>query len=250
MLSRRAPGHFRGQLRPQTAPDRISAQRQRQAGDLQPPLAQIHDALQAGFRIGQLAFVNDQSGFVFAFHDLRNDLVERHDFGLDSRREKPQREIRGGESSGDRDLLALDFALGKSLRGHNHGAVAIADAAAARQQSIVVLNIGIGVERDGGDVVNAVALPRLLVQRLNVAERVGEAQAGNAHLVGGQRIEHEGVVGVGTVRDADLTGRRAAVRRILCFGLRVAVFPEGVSTKLMPAPCGHAAIRLRLRPPT
>ena len=173
--------------------------------------------MQTGFGIGQLAFVDDEAGFVFTSHDLGNDLVEGHDFGFNSRREEPQREISRGQSSRDSNLFALDFALRKSLRGHDHGAVAIADAASARQQSIVVLNVGIGVERDGGDVVNAVAFPRLLVQGLDVAKRMSEAQPGNAHLVGGQSIEHEGVVGVGAVRDADLASGRSAARRILGF---------------------------------
>ena len=173
--------------------------------------------MQTGFGIGQLAFVDDEAGLVITSHDLRNDLVEGHDFGLNSGREKPQREICRGQSSRDSNLFALDFALRKSLGGHDHGAVAVADAAAARQQSVVILNVGIGVERDGRDVVNAVAFPRLLVQGLDVAKRMSEAQSGNAHLVGGQSVKHERVVGVGAVRDADLTSGRSAARRILGF---------------------------------
>ena len=218
MLSRNAPDTLAVSSGPEAAPDRIASQRQRQPGDFQPPLAQVHNALQAGFGVGQLAFVDDEASFVFAFHHLRDDLIEGHDLGLDSRREKPQRQVSGGQRARDRNLLVLDFARGKSLRGHDHGAIAVADAASAGQQSIVVLNVGIGVERDGGHVIHAVAFPRLLIQSLNVAKRVGEAQPGDAHLVGGQRIEHESVVGVGTVRDADFTGRRTPVRRI--FGFR------------------------------
>ena len=117
--------------------------------------------MQAGFGIGQLPFMDDEAGFVFAIHDLGNDLVEGHDFGFNPGREKLQREIGRGQGPRDGDLFALDFALRKSLGGHDHGAVAVADAAAARQQSVVVLNVGIGVERDGRDVINAVAFPRL-----------------------------------------------------------------------------------------
>ena len=76
--------------------------------------------------VGQLAFVDDESGFVLAIHDLRNDLVEGHDFGFNPGREKLQREIGGGQCARDRDFLALDFALRKSLRGNNHRAVAVA----------------------------------------------------------------------------------------------------------------------------
>ncbi len=53
-------------------------------GDLLPPPAQIYDAVQSGFVISQLAFVNDESGFELAFEHLGDDLVEGHDFGFDS----------------------------------------------------------------------------------------------------------------------------------------------------------------------
>src|SRR2546423_2380181 len=71
----------------------------------------------------------------------------------------------------------------------------------------MVLNIRIGVEGDRGDVVETLALHRLLVQGLDVAERVRKLEAGYADLVGGESVEHEGIVGVGTVRDADLARR-------------------------------------------
>ena len=70
------------QLRTEAAADRISSQRQRQPGDLLPPPAQIDNALQTGFRVTQLAFVNDKPGFLLAFEHLRNDLVERHNLGF------------------------------------------------------------------------------------------------------------------------------------------------------------------------
>ena len=162
--------------------------------------------MQAGFGVGQLAFVDDEARFVFALHNCRNNLIEGHDLGLNSRREKPQRKIGGRERAGDRNLLVFDFAWRKSLGRDNHGAVAIAHAAAAGHQRIVVLNIWIGVERNSGDVVHAVVLTRLLVQGLDVTEGMRKAQPGDAHLVGGQRVEHESIIGVGTVRDADLTG--------------------------------------------
>ena len=57
------------------------------------------------------------------------------------------------------------------------------------------------MKRNGADVINALA--RLLVQRLNVAQRVAEAQARSADFVRGQAIKHEGVVGIGAVGHAD-----------------------------------------------
>ena len=43
-----------------------------------------------------------------------------------------------------------------------------------------------------------------MVQRLDVGEGVGELVAGDAHLVGGETVKHEGIVGVGAVGDLDL----------------------------------------------
>ena len=106
MLSRSALADAAHQLGPETAADGVAAKRQRQAGHFLPPLAQIHDALQPGFRIGELAFVNDQPGFVFAFEHLRNDLIEGNDFGFNPGREEFQREIGGGQRAGDGDLYA------------------------------------------------------------------------------------------------------------------------------------------------
>src|ERR1700757_57983 len=65
----------------------------------------------------------------------------------------------------------------------------------------MILNVGIGVEGDRSDVVNAFLC--LAVQGFDIAERMGEAESRDAHLVGREPVEHERVVGVGTVRDGD-----------------------------------------------
>jgi hypothetical protein len=59
------------------------------------------------------------------------------------------------------------------------------------------------------DVVHARSFYGLLVQRLNIAKRVGESQARNLDSIGRQPIKHECIVGVGTVCDsyfADIGG--------------------------------------------
>ena len=58
------------------------------------------------------------------------------------------------------------------------------------------------MEGNCGDIVDT--FTGLLVQCLDVAERVGETQARGADLVRGQSIEHEGVIGVGAVSHGDL----------------------------------------------
>src|SRR5262249_49892212 len=76
------------ELRPKRAADGIASQRKRQSCHLEPPLAEIHDAMQSGFRVSQLPFMNDQPCFVLAFEHQRNDLVEGNDLYFDSRDEE------------------------------------------------------------------------------------------------------------------------------------------------------------------
>ena len=97
----------------------------------------------------------------------------------------------------------LDLVQREALAGDDHRAVALAHAAAARHQRVVVLQVGVGVEGDRRDVVEGL-VDGLLVQRLDVGEGVGELQAGHAHLVGGEAVKHECVIGVRRVRDLDL----------------------------------------------
>src|SRR5208337_4969457 len=81
------------ELRPKRAADGVASQRQRQPSHLLPPAAQVDDAMQAGFVVRQLAFMDDKSSFVLALEHLRNNLVEGHDFSLDPGSKKLQREI-------------------------------------------------------------------------------------------------------------------------------------------------------------
>ena len=141
--------------------------------------------------------MNDQTGLVFSFQHLGDDLVEGNDFRFHPWSKKLQREVRGSERSGDGDALGLDFTCGKGARGDDHGPVTLAYATAARHQRVLILDIRIGMERDRTDVINSLA--RLLIQGLDVAEGMSEAQACGANFVCGQAVEHEGVVGIGAV---------------------------------------------------
>ena len=95
----------------------------------------------------------------------------------------------------------LISASSELARRDDHRAVAFAYGAAAGHQGVVLLHVRVGMEGDRGDVVEGL-LDGALVQRLDVGEGVGELEAGDAHLVGGEAVEHEGVVGVGAVGDA------------------------------------------------
>ena len=71
-------------FRAQAATNRVASQWQRQPSYFLPPLAEIHDAMQSRFVVGQLAFVNNEAGLLSAIQHLRDDLVERDDIGFDS----------------------------------------------------------------------------------------------------------------------------------------------------------------------
>jgi len=116
-------------FRAQRAPDRVSPERQRQSRDFLPPPAKIDDAVQPRLVVGELAFVDDESGLVFAFQNLRDDLIEGDNFYLNPRREQFKRQIGSGEFSRHRDFLTFDFVLRKGPGGNHHGPVTVAHAA-------------------------------------------------------------------------------------------------------------------------
>src|SRR5437867_3579667 len=83
-------------------------------------------------------------------------------------------------------------------------AAALANARAMREQGIPVAEIRICMQGDRGDF----QLPgqRAPVQRLDVGQLVHVATAAGVDFSGRHRPEHECVVGVGAVRDADNAG--------------------------------------------
>src|SRR5258708_5990426 len=89
-------GGCQHQVWAESAPNSIAPQRQGQAGNLLPPLSQVHDPVQTRLVIGQLPFVDDQSRFILTLKYLRDDLVEGHNFRLNARSKKLQRQISGG----------------------------------------------------------------------------------------------------------------------------------------------------------
>ena len=80
-------------------------------------------------------------------------------------------------------------------------AVAIAHRGAVRQQRVAVGQVGVGVDRDRGDL--ELTAHRALVQRLDVLQLVDVGEAFGVDLPGGERVEHERVVGIRAVGDVD-----------------------------------------------
>ncbi len=137
--------------------------------------------------------MDDEAGVELARDDGGDDLVEGDDGGFDLRSEELEGEVCGGERAGDGDARLLDLVEGLLAAGDDHGAVALANAAAAGHEGVLLLEVGVGVEGDRGDVVEGF-VDGAVVERFDVRQGVGELVAGDADLVGGQAVEHEGVV--------------------------------------------------------
>ena len=87
------------------------------------------------------------------------------------------------------------------LAGDDHRAVLVAHAAPGRQQRVLVEQVRVGVDADGRDF--EFALQRPAIERLDVLQFVDELQVARGDLVVRQGVEHEGVVRVRAVPDAD-----------------------------------------------
>ena len=91
---------------------------------------------------------------------------------------------------------------GPGLARHQQRPVAVADRAAARHERVAVGHERVGVERDRRDLV--AALLRVAVERLDVGEHVAHLEVAGGDAASGEAVEHERVVAVGAVGDADL----------------------------------------------
>ena len=78
MLARRSRAIWSMTARPEVAPHRVAAERQGQAGVLQPPGAEVGPEVEAGVGVGELALVDQQPDVDLAPVDRVLDLVERH----------------------------------------------------------------------------------------------------------------------------------------------------------------------------
>ena len=115
--------------------------------------------------------------------------------------QQPQRQEGGRQFAGDGDP-PVDQPLGIAGRaGDDHRPVVVADAGTARAQGVLVGDIRVSVQADGGQLQLAREGP--LVQRLDILQLVREAIRPGVDLVVRQGVKHERVVGIGAVADAD-----------------------------------------------
>ena len=104
MLSRMICGKLSAHLGLEILAHDVAAERQRQAGLVLPPFAEVHDLREAVARVRELALVNDQSGVgIAALHRIEN-LVEGHHDVLEVRHVEAQRQEGARLQAGDGDL--------------------------------------------------------------------------------------------------------------------------------------------------
>ena len=182
----------------------VDAERQRQAGFEEPPLAQVEHLVQAEVRERELPLVDQEAVVGAAGSNLVRDLLEGQLAKRDLAEREPERQERRCHGPRHDDLLAAQIVERRRLTGNDDRAVPRADARSVRKKNVVLLNERIGSERDRGDLEPGRARP--LVQGLDIGEYLLEDEAPPVDEVGRQRPVHERVVGVGAVANADLHG--------------------------------------------
>ena len=121
----------------------------------------------------------------------------------DAGREQLQGQVGGGQRAGHgHEPLARSPRVQRLAR-HQQRAVAVADAAAARHQRVLVGDVRVGVERDRGHLVLALHAPRGSASRCPCSMWT-TSRPPAVDLARGQAVEHERVVAVGAVRERDL----------------------------------------------
>ena len=209
-----------------------------------PPDAEVFADLQTFILIRELAFVDDEADVGLAGAHGLEDLVEGHDDVIEVLRGLAEPELEceegAGHGAGDGDLLAEDFFLRETLLADEHRAVAIAHARAAGEQGILVANVGVGVDADGGDV--EFAAGGALVQGLDILEDMFELKAVGRNEPLRQPVEHEGIIGVGRMAKSQGALRHVATikrQRRACHGKGCrAAGRSGILTALVPAAGG------------
>ncbi len=192
-------------FRAEVAADDISAEGEREAGAFHPPLAEVEAADHAVILVGELAFVNDESGVGVSGFDVLKDFVEGFNDVAEAFADGDGGgEEGGGHGAGDGDaefFVGLEFVEGVGFFGDDHGAVVVTHGATAGHEGVIFGDVGIGVEGDGGDF--EFGLHGAFVEGLDVLEDVDEIVRAGVHGTGGEAVKHEGVVGVGGVAEVD-----------------------------------------------
>ena len=141
------------------------------------------------------------SGHEPPFRHGGDDLIERHDLVLKLAQAQTQGQEGRGHLARHRDLVRRQRIRGHPLAADHDGPIPVADARAAWVERVILVNIGIGMQGDGGQV--QLAFTRTLVEGFDVLQDVFVNQVSGVDLAFCQAIEHEGVIGIGAVSECD-----------------------------------------------
>lgn len=121
---------------------------------------------------------------------------------VDVRDDQPQHEKGRRQRPRNGDPSAREIVYRHIFSRDEDRAIALSHARPARQKHVEVGDIGIGVKRERCQFV--FAHQSAAVERFDVSEDMLEAKAFGGNLPLRERIEHEGVIGIRTMRDANV----------------------------------------------
>ena len=121
---------------------------------------------------------------------------------LNLRFEETQGEEGRRESARDCDTLAGEAVRPDGFAGDDNRTIVSPHAGAAGKKRVLVRHVGIGMEGNRRDLV--FAFEGFPVQGFDIAKHVDVIEIAGIDLARGQRVEHECVVGVGTVRNVNV----------------------------------------------
>jgi hypothetical protein len=157
--------------------------------------------------MGQLPFVNQHAGVCPAGEHVVLDLVERHHHMFDRWLIEARGQKCGRELARDGDGPAGERAAGIRGRGRTRDdarTVPVTDTGPVREQRVPIREVRIGVQRHRGDF--ELPAQRTLVQAFDVRQLVLVTPGARIDFPGGERPEHERVVGIRAVCDVDRAG--------------------------------------------
>ena len=154
--------------------------------------------------------MDDESGIHLSIAHSLEDPVERDELELEGREKEAQGQSGGGEHSRDRDGPPGESLDLHGLPGHDARSVAFPQARPAWEHGIALGEVGIGVDGGGAQLQLGPQAP--LIQALDVLKLLDDLQVLGVDEPFGQRIEHEGVVGIRRMGDGDAPGLRLHAR--------------------------------------
>ncbi|EKD35839.1 MAG: hypothetical protein ACD_75C01760G0001 [uncultured bacterium] len=174
-----------------------TAERDRQAKTLLPPLAKILQADQASLPVREAGFVDDDSCVHLTFADGIHDQVKAHLHQLATLGEKHlQEKRRGGQFAGNGNPLAGKLAGLAACPGYQQGAAAPPQGTAGGQDTVLVENMTQGMTGEFGDIKLCGQCPQIELFHV-FQERRTEDHVAHGNLTVNQGIEDKGVVGTG-----------------------------------------------------